>query len=609
MGCLRHIEPHYKFPLNAKWHVVTERELLDYAQTDPQRYADYDAVISEYQKNRLSFFLPHGRPRDDKHGNDGVAVLNDWEHDLPVVICGNQFGKTALGAAFIGLRIVPTEPDWPVFAEHGVEWREWDGPKEVIVASFAWDNVGTAWEEYVKFLPRDQLQGYAEGWGEWYDPETDEGSAFKDEKGKARPEPAFGDGKPKKLRLKCGSRITFLCYTQKQIHWEGKKCDIAHLDEQCPENKFDSLTVRQATRGPFTPIIMTLTAVVMDDRPDTGASGWIIRKLVRGGMTKGRTVKQYGIAVDDVPDAMMDPKTKHDLYVQYIEEPEQQNDDKKIREGRARYLGEPEEGGGIIISAWNPEIHLIEPFDIWKYKPSIFRMIDPGEKPCAALLIALMPWGDAVCFKEYYEYGRSIAQNAKGIVEELCGNSLRQVDTGGFEDLTWPVYEELNTRMEFAASEMDARSFGTKLKESGRLTGLAYQDSGLECSPADARHDTTRADGGKGLIAVMIEWFELVKGRPHINQRLGRDYPADLASRGSPRVAIFNDMGHIRGEIEGWMCNPKTGKPFDRDDHLIDCFKYFCARDRQYEGDFRGHGRVEEEPSFRKQKRTEYTAY
>ena len=97
-----------------------------------------------------------------------------------------------------------------------------------------------------------------------------------------------------------------------------------------------------------------------------------------------------------------------------------------------------------------------------KYHPTYYRMMDYGENPMAASLIAIMPWGDRVVFAEYYESGNSIAKNCQKITEEMCGNSRTIIAQGGheFEGHSWDIYEEVMSKIEFYASEMDSRSFG-----------------------------------------------------------------------------------------------------------------------------------------------------
>jgi phage terminase large subunit-like protein len=568
---LRIEEYEYKIPIKGVWHVIQEETLSEYVKIIGMTEKELDRYISEFQRNRFAFFMPHGRWRRYTEGNDGRAFINDIVADLNLLVCPNQVGKSCHGTAYIIARCIPCNPKWVCFKDNGLRFHKWTGPKEVIAASFSWDNVQTLWEEYQKWFPREELGPYAPNYGE-----------FPGETGRPKLL-TFGDGKPKSITLKCKTKITFLCYTQSQVHWEGKKCDMAHLDEQCPEDKFDGLSFRMATRGPFTPIIMTLTGHVIDGRPDTGAGGWIKKKLIDSPATKSRKMAQYKIGIKDVPDEIMSKEKKKALFIQFVEEPRMLNDEKGIRVGEARFNGGWEVGGGVVISAWNPDIHMIAPFDIWKFKPTLYRMIDHGENPCAMLLFAVMPWGDAVIFKEYYDFGHSPAKNCEQMVE-LCGNERLLAKDFTFEGQTWQIYDESPRKMDFYASEMDGRSFNSRSKESGRTIGQLYNDSGCRVTPASNMLGVRK--DGTGLISMLCQWFEMDKQRKHIDWRLGRKYPSVCTKVGAPAMYAFNNLVNLKKEIEGWTINQKTGRPVDKDDHLVSCLKFFTGRERPYLGDY-----------------------
>jgi hypothetical protein len=576
----RYQQPFYMMPLRGEWVRVQEKWLHEIEADGNPDYVTWDHHIGEMQRNPLAYFLPHGRPRDDEHGNDGVAFVNDFEKDLILLCSGSKMGKTFAGAAKSALWSGPVAQmdgyqHWPVFAEHKVRCPSaWLGPTEGILSSFSWDNVAVLWRTYCKVWPRAWLGPYAPNWG-----------SFPGETGRPKAL-AFGDGKPKTVSLPCGVTLTMLCDTQTIVHWESRMADWGHADEQLSEEKTDILIARfQTSQYPHNPVWCTWTPFVVEDRPDTGAAGWMYTKRIDGRI-KGLSYSEYKLTMDSVPDAIVTAAKKKKFYRVCIEVPERTRDIKKIHAGRAKYYAEPEPGGGIIISSWNPDIHTIEPFDIRQFSPTLFRLVDHGENPCAALLVALMPWGDAVFFSEYYEFGNSIATNAERIAGVMCGNNRVRVSEGGFEGVTWPIYDEVVEAggMEFYASEMDARSFGSVSKESGRTIGQMYNDGGCRVTPACASHNERKDRGGS--VDLLREWFELDKRREHINARLGREVPQVCKEFGAPRAYMFNTLKHFRGEIEGWVRNPKTGKPIDKNDHLVSCAKFFAARPRMYMGDY-----------------------
>jgi hypothetical protein len=564
---LRYQVPEYIIPVSGKWQKISDAWLRELETSNRKKYNAYDDYICRYQKNPLSFFLPHGKLRNDG-SNDGLRLMNDSMHDLILLTAGNQFGKSMLGAAYTSLRCIPTDKSWHCFTQHKIIQPPWRGQQQVIISSYSWDEVNTVWDTYRKLLPREMMGPYSPYW-----------PYFPGEKGK--PKDLRFHNATKRIKLECDTMFTFLSYVQSLTHWEGKQCDLGHLDEQCPEDKFDALTARQTTRGGeagFTPIIMTLTGHVVPERPDTGAAGWIKRKIVDANLTKGRKVAQYRIGIEDVPDVIISQEKKRKMRVQWVDEPTQLHDEKKLREAEARYWGGWETGGGIVLNEWNPDFHWITPFDVFKYQPTLYRMIDHGQNPCACGWFAVMPWGDEIVFQEYYEFGKNIYNNAAGIVER-SGNDRKEVDYGdGMQ-----TYEEVFVKMDFRSSELDCRSFAKKADESGKPIGRVYNESGLSCVPASGIQDRKGQDKAEGgLIPLLKEHLAIRKDRLHIDYRLKRGRDESLRKLGAPKLYIFNTCINTKAEVESWTGLPKQA------DHLCSCLKFMCATDRPYLGDY-GH--------------------
>lgn len=586
----RYPVPNYRMVIDGKWRMMKEKELLDLEKTDKAEYDRLDEIILNHQVCPISDFMPHGVK--SKTGNDGLDCLNDWKNDLILMLAPNQVGKTTLGAAYSILHgLVPTDPEWPIFKKHGVEYHEWEGPKILIAGSYSWDNVTTLWETYRNLLPRSEMLQYSPYWGN-----------FPGENGKAmHMTTAFGA--TKMIDLACGSKMIFLCYTQRGEHWEGKQCDIAHLDEQCPEDKFDGLTARQLTRGDYTPIIMTLTGHILPDRPDTGAAGWIKNKLIDQDQMRGRKFKTYHMSVKSTPDVIMDKKQKDRSYVQWVYEPEKNNDLKKINEGKARYWGDWQVGGGVVFDEVVPDIHFVEPFNPFLYRPMWMRMIDHGQNPCAALLFAKFPWGDTVVVNEYYIWNRSIAEHAVGIVRELCENDVSVVDEYMEGDQLVKVYNEKFLKRIIAISELDSRSYGTKsMGNNSKNLGMMYNEAGLSCKPADGKHDRI-------VYPMVKELFSLDKKRPHLYTKIGREPTPDMMKYGSPQLYIFSTCKNLITELKQYTqkhlpsAQSNTGAiaRYVGKDHLISCLKFLAARQRPYIGESSEmYDDVQEEPCERR---------
>jgi len=290
----------HKIPVMGEWVIISD-EFIATLPTGTQEF--YHRRIHEMTFNPISCFLAHGLSWSDKvrsvaNGklvfypsqypkewkNDGYAILNDWKSDIVLVTAPNQTGKSFIGTAFSILRIIPTDENWPIFVETPTIYHEWTGPKTWIVASYSWDNVATVWKRYQELLPRSELGPFAPMWGK-----------YEGENGRAR-ELSFRDHQGKAITLACGSRIKFLCYIQQQMHWEGFDGDGAHADEQIPIDKMTGLQRAFTTRGDYTPIIMTLTGHVLEDRPDTGAAGWI--KKVLWDAVRDESIKEHADVVE-----------------------------------------------------------------------------------------------------------------------------------------------------------------------------------------------------------------------------------------------------------------------------------------------------------------------
>jgi hypothetical protein len=207
-------------------------------------------------------------------------------------------------------------------------------------------------------------------------------------------------------------------------------------------------------------------------------------------------------------------------------------------------------------------------------------MIDHGQNPCAALLFAKMPWGDTLIIAEYYEFGRSISDNCKRIVEEMCGNARRCVGEDREEGMTYDIFEELETRMSFAASELDGRSFNTRTHETGQKVGMLYNRFGCRVAPARAVHDIS-----KDTTPLVKELLAFQQGKQHLNLRLGRKYDHPFLKYGAPSLYLCGRMPNLENEIANWIETiGKTRRVQQKGDHLLSCLGFYAGRDRPYMG-------------------------
>ena len=581
----------YKIPVNGEWFQFTHKELTDWETSNPKKFRFLKWRLMDMEKNGIAYVLPHGRKYTaeeqiiadgaarlppceydpEKYKNDGEAFLSEREIDIQMLVALSQGGKTYCGAAWSILHLIPTDPDWVIFKENGVEYHEWEGPKEWVVASYSWSNVQTLWDTYRTLLPRDEIGVYAPGWGKY---EGEEGQA----KNKS-----FGDGRAKILELKCGSKIRFLCYSQPLAAWEGFYSDGAHFDEQVPKDKFISWSRSTQTRGDSTACCFTLTGYTLPDRPnDTGAVGWVCQEMYKRKNTRGLNVRRYHIGMDDIPDAIVSPNKKKQRFDEWAN-PDIKRTERDKKAAIARYYGCWEEGSGSIFDDFNRLVHVIEPLwddDKVPRDYTLWRSIDYGGSDITCCLwFAVSPEGRIFCYRSYYEPNVRISESCKMIVQ-MSNNEL--VNDGMVEDPeNNTIYCAFKEKIGATKGEiyyntlLDKRSAHTT--QNGSTLEELFAHNGIEITPACAQHDKIQIPRLKELLRINYDI-------PHVclKDSEGR------AIMGSPNLYFFAGRTEdVIDEIESCAKDPKDKNKVSKKSkvHAIDCSKYFASDEPQYFGD------------------------
>ena len=599
----------HKIPLNGDWVSGDDAWLkanFSEGAIATLLHREHEAYI-----NPVAHFIPHGVSWSDKtrkiadgkllwypsqyperYGNDGVGILNDHTSDICLWTGPNQTGKTYLAAAWSILRIIPTKASWPIFDETNVEYHEWDGPKIWIAASYSWDNVGTVWKRYQELLPRDELGPYAMDWGK-----------YPQDVGRKK-EMSFRDFKTKSLTLKCGSVIKFLSYTQQQIHWEGFDADGAHLDEQAPIEKMIGLQRAFTTRGDYTPIIMSLTGHVLEDRPDTGASGWIKPTLfdptqineTRMAVTRFGTVSSYQLSIDCVPMAILTKKRRKKLYDSWVN-PKMSRSRKDERAAIARYWGGWEEGSGLLFDSdvWQRKVHIINPLWDDDKTPDFltkWRVIDYGPKAgvnvCAWFAVGPKR---AVMYRLLYERGVEIAEFAKMIIE--ASHNRQILDEERRHDVTGSIHqyyhEEQCKEVFWGGTLLDSRSMAQSLQ--GETLEEVFNRYGL--------HDIRKACGQNDDIQIprLKDWLRIDYSVQHPWRKDENGEP----EMGCPKLFVFDGrcedfvneistLGKAKAEAAGIMDKKAPS-------HSIDAAKYWASDNPVYMGDVEKENQEEDTES------------
>lgn len=597
----------YKLPVQGEWTTFTDDELVALHEGGNKESAKLLRELQlNFETNPLSMFAPHGVARSKKkrkfgngalvlepssypkrYNNDGAAFLSDAISDGCIALGPNQSGKTSLLAAWTALRLVPCDPEWDIFKHGGVKHIPWQGTKKWIVASYSWDNVTVLWERIREFFPQEELGPYALG-----------GSKNL----------TFGDGRPKQLRLKCGSILRFLCYTQAQHHWESFDSHGGSFDEQIPREKFIGWRRSITTKGDDTQFCMALTGHVLADRPDTGQSGWIYRDLYCGENAMGMLVNIYHLSIESTPDAIISKKKKHALHLQWVATEDDRGNPimrtkKDERAAIARYWGGWEMGSGAVFGAdlWQRNRHMIKPFfdddripDDW----TKYRVIDYGSAKginCCAWF-AVTKAGYGVLYRLLYESDLEIADFVPMIIaashnERDYLQDQRDPRTGN----TYEYWREHQTREKYLYTILDGRSCSNV--QQGQTLEAIFSRYGVNVTPGCGQNDSVQ-------IPRLKDWLRIDWERDHPVIEEEED------KKGCPRLMFFNMPGidPARREIENAKAPVvATDKNYiDKRDpqHFIDCAKMWASLDPVYMGD---EGFSEQEPE--KTLVDEYTGY
>lgn len=542
----------YLLPIDGKWREVYESDLRLAERGSAQQQADaaiLRALIAEYQKNPLAYFLPHGPQAD---------FINDTDIDFSLLLGSNQAGKTYALLAWLAVRIVPCDPSWPCFTKHGLRHIEWEGPKRAMLASYEM-NVHcrrNLWPKLLKILPRDELQLYSPEWAR--------------EHGK-HPRPILWRSTPQ-IELRCGSTIDFFSYEQQPQAWESMTYDLLAADEQIPEELFDAARMRGLTAQHWQGAV-ACTPHKIKGLAYTGGRTWI-RRVVTGEDTKGMKHRIYKLKISDVPDVIVPKETKERRYKDLVADPLARGDMKRYRRGLSRWNGDFEDDTSLVYDNWNRAVHWIDPFPIPAYWTRV-RGVDPGRvHPFGVLWAAISPEDDLVFYREYYEAGLGMADNVRNVIT-ASGNE--RIHVGTITDSDGNViarYEECMKAEEYLYSVMDPRNFKHPAQESTETVGEVYARLGLNCIAGSGMHNVE-------AVPIVREYFELVPGRKHILERLKlRENMGDAA----PRAYVFNTLTVFRGEIESYMMKEDSEDPEPGNDHLMTAMKYLILEGPRYMG-------------------------
>lgn len=527
----------------------------------------------EWVRNPLQFFAPSGP--------GAVGFINDVESKICFITAGNRSGKTATAMIKIILGSVQCDRNWPIFQEHGVDWRQ-HRVHNIGVGSYEWGNhKKTLGPELLKWLPKDTCPDYI-------------------------PKRRGGEGKRISWKdnpvvpLTSTSEFHFYAYNQDQAPFESEALQGWLWDEQPTEEKWVGANERIRSSR-YAQHNHVLTPHRLPDNPNTGA-GTFLHRLFRGQDLKGYKQEQVGryainlVSLDyagegnpsgDVPEWVYPEDSKRETYEQHIAIPTQQGNMKSLRAGRSRLYGEFEESEGLVYDDWYRPLHWIDPFPV-PHNAALYRVYDHGRRNPGAALWGFVPkpgtvtivddkhikWPDdevvMVLYRDYYKRDRVISAHAEAIIE-ASGNSRVSRGERRMGTMTYQVWQEYFDSERYIVSLADPRTQSSPDSETTYTLGDLYTLHGLSMTSATPMKVRDRVD-------VVREWLK-------------PDYSRNHAVTGEPgfvKLMVFNNLMDLTDEVEGYRNKEQPTKrgstgsnlieePQSKDDHLMDCLSWLCC--------------------------------
>jgi hypothetical protein len=527
-----------------------DRQYLD---EHPKQKQFVEHMEQERLDNPVRFFLPHCAGHDN-FDTPSHNYINDDYNTYTGITTGNRYGKTTIAwiKMLLTYGLIPADPKWEVFTEHGVKYNPYLGPRDIGFVSYQWDSHRKViWPQMMKiWTPREQIKDFLY----WEVPNKTNGET---------------------IPFACGSRVDLMACSQPQAAFEGSSKDNFVWDEQGVESKFDGAEARTKTRrryrkddegfehltrgahtGGFTPH-------KLKDRPDTGGGTWLHR-LAIGEEKRGMSVGFYeGDIIKDVPDWIYSERQKK-ADLGSLEEAQEKNNRKRVRIIKSRLFGQWEMTGGLVYDEFDEDVHVINDFEIpWDW--CALRMGDHGRtNPTSFLWGAITPDNDWVIFDEYYEMDRTVTQNVQAVVKQ-SGNKLNPVE--GFDSAN-PRFREEEVEQTFVMDVLDGRTFRSPDQDSHNTIGQLYHNAGmprLRGAPIDV---TSGCSLGITKVKEMLAIREDVK-----HMKSGK--------YGAPRLYIMRKCVKLRNHIKAYRNKETTNddgnpteKPQSKDDHDLDALRY-----------------------------------
>jgi len=427
------------------------------------------------------------------------------------------------------LDIVPTEPDWCIF-QLGVKRREQKTFAEggVAVVSYQLKNLrNTLWPQVIcRWCPLEYTQPYMTG----------------------KKNVCWGDNPKVEI---AGTVIYFFVSSQKESVFTGQALDIVHWDEQHGESRFKNADDRVSRRDGRH--VMTMTPHKLKDQPETGAGTWVDKIRLKQ-MTTSLDVRFFQMNKLKVLDWVVTKEEKAKAVEEHIDGPLRRHDKRALAEGRSKVFGEFHEASGLVLDNFEPDVHIIQPFDVptwWTW----YRFHDHGRKePNACLLVAVDENDTPFVMKEFYKKDIEIKDAAAGIIA-MSGNTVKEEFGRKVEQMTGRLVRYTRS---------DPRSLSKSLDNSARTIQDEYHLNGLSMM-----HGT--GERPINLVPLLTALLQVDESQKHF----------ETGALGAPSMYISSDCVETLKEATSWRMKTRRvagaagfrteETPEAKNDHAMTC--------------------------------------
>lgn len=336
-----------------------------------------------------------------------------------------------------------------------------------------------------------------------------------------------------KITTSTGWTIEIRTYDQEPRKHESSTVSVILADEPMPYKLYSANVSRLRLGG-----IMIIFATLLE------GAAWIVPEIIED--KSGDTFYMYVSAEDACKQHGVRGHLEHEQILKMAGRYE-------AEERIARIFGKPMALAGVVFKGFNPDIHVIEPFDLNAQDFSVWHSLDThqiGETPEAGIWIAVDRQGNYYVVDELFgKWGDS--ELAARIKRK---NSYYRIDKMLIEPGAY-VLDQIKSR------------------EDGKEISLA--------KTLEEKHGLMYIPGSKKRHLAVRKTKEAL----HYQQVNG-----EFVQR--PKLYIFNTCTELIWEMKTWMYQPESKKVqeyrekyrkfVDKDDHLIEAMGRIIVEDPQF---------------------------